>query len=236
MTELEETAMSTVHDGHRQRLKKTFLEHGLNSFQPHAILELLLFYAVPRQDTNVIAHELLNKFNSLSGVFNAPYEELVKITGLGENGATLLKLVPQLLSVYSVDINKNQPMNDIKMICSYFYGCYIGVKTEQLRVCCLDDRLNIISCNVIQDGGVNAVPINVRKIVEATYRSNCSMIIIAHNHPNGDALPSDADIKVTRQLYHTLSSVGIKLLDHIIVGPNNALSMKDTGYFNIFEG
>ena len=165
--------MSTIHNGHRKRLKKNFLENGLNSFQPHNVLELLLFYAVPRQDTNVIAHELINDFKTLSGVFNAPYEQLVKIKGLGENGATLLKLVPQLLSVYSVDMNSNQPMNDIKMICNYFHGCYIGVKTEQLRVCCLDDNLHIVSCTIIQDGGVNAVPINVRKIVEATYRSNC---------------------------------------------------------------
>ena len=228
--------MSTIHEGHRQRLKKTFLENGLKAFNPHTILELLLFYAVPRQDTNVIAHKLINQFKTLSGVFNAPYEQLIKVKGLGENGATLIKLVPQLLSVYSVDMNSNQPMDDIKMICNYFYGCYIGVKTEQLRVCCLDDSLNVVSCVVIQDGGVNAVPINVRKIIETTYHSNCSLIIIAHNHPNGQALPSDADIKVTRQLYHTLKSVGIRLLDHIIVGPNDALSMKDTGYFNIFEG
>ena len=228
--------MNTFYNGHRQRLKQTFLENGLKAFQPHTILELLLFYAVPRQDTNVLAHELINQFKTLSGVFNAPYEQLVKLTGLGENGATLLKLVPQLLSVYSVDINSNQPMNNVKIICNYFHACYIGIKTEQLRVCCLDDRLNVISCNVIQDGGVNAVPVNVRKIVEATYRSNCSMIILSHNHPNGQALPSDADIKATRQLYHTLNSVGIKLLDHVIVGQSNAISMKDSGFFNIFEG
>ncbi len=227
--------MENLHEGHRQRLKQQFMENGLDSFQPHNILELLLFYARPRTDTNEIAHLLLNEFKTLSGVFNAPFEELMKVKGLGENGATLIKLIPQLLSVYSVDSNANAPMTDLKTICNYFFGCYIGVKTEQLRVCCLDDKLHIVSCTVIQDGGVNAVPINVRKIVEATYRSNCSLIILAHNHPNGVALPSDADVKITRQLGGILSSVGIKLLDHVIVGPNNAVSMKNSGYFNIFE-
>ena len=227
--------MASVHDGHRKRLKEQFLSNGLKTFQPHNVLELLLFYAVPRQDTNEIAHILLSEYKTLSGVFNAPYEELLKTKGLGENGATLLKLVPQLLSVYSVDLSSNVPMNNVRTVCNYFQGCYIGVKVEQLRVCCLDDNLNIISCTVVQEGGVNAIPLNVRKIVEATYRSNCAMIILSHNHPNGLALPSGEDIKATRQLHNILDRVGIKLLDHVIVGKTGAISMKDSGYFNIFE-
>jgi len=227
--------MENLHAGHRQRLKQQFLDNGLNSFQPHTILELLLFYARPRADTNEIAHLLLNQFKTLSGIFNASLDELVQIKGLGENGATLIKLIPQLLSVYSTDTHAGEQMNSLKTICNYFYGCYIGVKTEQLRVCCLDDNLHIVSCSVIQDGGVNVVALNVRKIVEATYNSNCSMIILAHNHPNGVALPSDADISATRQLHNTLEKVGIKLLDHIIVGKGSAISMKDTGYFNAFD-
>ncbi len=228
--------MDNLHLGHRKRLKQQFLENGLNSFQTHNILELLLFYGIPRMDTNEIAHILLNRFNTLSGVFNATYEELLEIKGLGENGASLIKLIPQLLSVYTVDTLANKPMDNIKTICNYFHGCYIGVKNEQMRVCCLDDNLNIISCCVIQDGGVNAVAINMRKIVETTYRSNCSQIIISHNHPNGIPVPSDADISATRQMHSILKSVGIRLLDHIIVGKNHTISMKNTGYFNIFEG
>ena len=227
--------MGTIHDGHRQRLKQRFVKEGLTSFESHNILELLLFYALPRQDTNVIAHELIDNFKTLTGVFNAPYEELIKVKGLGENGATLIKLIPQLLSAYTVETNANQPMNDVRRICNYFHGLYIGVKTEKIHVCCLDDKLNIISCVLIQDGGVNTVPINVRKIVEATYRSNSSMIILSHNHPNGIPIPSDADIVATRKLYKILDSVGIKLLDHIVASPKSAVSMKYAGYFDFFE-
>lgn len=227
--------MADIHAGHRQRLKENFRKSGLDSFQAHNILELLLFYAVPRQDTNLLAHELIEKFGSVSGVLNAPYDELIKIKGLGENGATLFRLIPELLSLYTIEENSTKTMDNANTVCNYFHGCYIGVKTEQLRVCCLDDKLNVISNTIIEDGGVNAVSINVRKIVEATFRSNASLIILAHNHPNGEALPSDADIKVTRQLHGILESVGIKLLDHIIVGKKNAISMKNNGYFNIFE-
>lgn len=227
--------MENIHAGHRKRLRENFLRNGLASFQPHNVLEFLLFYSRPRVDTNEIAHRLLDRFKSLSGVFNAPYDELIKVEGLGENGAVLLKLVTQLLSVYSVDSTINEPMNNLKTVCNFFYGSYIGARTEQLKVCCLDDNLHVVSCTVVDEGVVNIVPVNIRKIVEATYRSNCSLIILAHNHPNGLALPSDKDIQVTRQLRGILENVGIKLLDHVIVGPKNAISMKESGYFNIFE-
>ncbi len=227
--------MDNLHTGHRHRLRQSFLNNGLSSFQPHNVLELLLFYAFPRIDTNEISHKLLNRFKTISGVFNAPYEELLKVEGMGESSAVLLKLIPQLLNVYSVDMTINEPMNSLKTVCNFFFGAYIGVKTEQLKVCCLDDNLHVVSCVTVEEGGVNTVPINVRKIVEATYRSNCSLVILAHNHPNGIALPSDKDIQATRQLMEILASVGIKLLDHVIVSPQNAISMKEAGYFNIYD-
>lgn len=227
--------MDNIHEGHRQRVKSQFLENGISSLLPHQILEILLFYALPRGDTNIIAHRLLERFETISGVFDAPVEELVKIKGVSENVATLIKFIPQLLSAYSIDSIKNKPLTELSTIAEYFVSCYLGVRTEQLRVCCLDDNLNVILCNVIQDGGVSTVPVNVRKIVETTYKANSSLIILAHNHPNGIAIPSDVDIKVTRQLKQTLSAVGINLLDHVIVSSNNAVSMKYAGYFNTFD-
>lgn len=227
--------MDNIHEGHRRRLKAQFLENGISSLLPHQILELLLFYALPRGDTNVTAHRLLDKFETISGVFNAPIEELVTVKGITENVATLIKFIPQLLSVYSIDRIKDKPMTDLNTIAEYFVSCYLGVRNEQLRVCCLDDNLNVISCSVIQNGDVSTVPVNVRKIVETTYKANSSLIILSHNHPNGLAVPSDIDIKVTRQLKQILGSVGINMLDHVIVSANNAVSMKYSGYFNTFD-
>lgn len=227
--------MNDTHLGHRQRLREAFRKSGLEAFAPHNILELILFYAVPRQDTNELAHTLIKQFKTVSGVLNAPFDELVKVKGLGENGATLLKIIPELMSIYSKELHSDKTLDNAETVCNYFYGCYFGVRTEQLRVCCLDDKLKIISCNVITDGCVNALALNVRKIVNEVYKNNASLIIIAHNHPNGKAAPSDDDIKTTRQLYNILSGVGITLLDHIIVGQQEALSMKNSGYFNVFE-
>ena len=88
------------HEGHRQRLKNRFLTEGLDSFETHNILELLLFYSIPQRDTNGIAHKLLDTFGSLKGVFEADFEELIKIDGIKENTATLLKLIPEVARAY----------------------------------------------------------------------------------------------------------------------------------------
>ena len=227
--------MDNPHDGHRQRLKERFLKTGLESFQPHEILELLLFFARPRIDTNEMSHELINKFGSLSNVFDANFDDISSVKGVGESGAILIKMIPQLASVYSVSQTENDIMDTSKKVCQHFYNYFIGSKNEQLRVACLDDNLRIVASSVVIEGGVSAIPMDVRKIIEFTYRSGCEMIIIAHNHPNGLAIASDADVSVTNKLNSILRSVGIKLLDHVIVNKDMAISMYDAGYFSVFK-
>lgn len=227
--------MDNPHEGHRQRLKQRFLKTGLQNFEPHEVLELLLFYSRPRIDTNAIAHQLINTFGSFEAVFNADFEELAQIKGVGDSGAVLIKMIPQLLSVYSISKTENDIMDTSKKICNHFYSYFIGAKNEQLRVTCLDDSLKIIGSAVIFEGGLSSVPVNVRKIIEFTYRSKSEMIIIAHNHPNGLAMASEQDVRTTNELHRILKSVGIKLLDHIIVNKDRAISMYDAGYFSEFK-
>ena len=91
-----------IHDGHRERMKKRFQEHGLENFDDHSVLELLLFYVLPRADVNPIAHALMNKFGALAAVFDAPVDELVKVPGIGMNTAVCIKLIPQISRRYLV--------------------------------------------------------------------------------------------------------------------------------------
>ncbi len=227
--------MSTVHDGHRIRLKQRFLDNGLENFPEHVIIELLLFYGISRKNTNEIAHELINKFKSVSGVFDADINELMEIKGITEHTAILLKLIPQLLNVYVVEKQIDQKLNNVKSVCEYFKTCYVGVKLEQLKVCCLDDNLRVVDCLTVQEGNVNTVSVDVRKIIETIFKTNCSMVILSHNHPNGTAIPSNADIVTTQKIFDALKVVGISMLDHIIVAPDGVISMKDNGYFDIFD-
>ena len=166
---------------------------------------------------------------------NAPFDELKFEKGVGENGAVLLKLIPHIYTVYASQMNSAQPMNTARIVCKYFSTSFLGEKDEIIKVCCLDDNLNIISCQTVLKGNSSSIVVNARRIVEFVLKSNSSLIIIAHNHPNGSELPSDADISATRQLFRILEPLDITLLDHIVVGKNGAVSMKDNGYFDLLD-
>lgn len=225
-----------VHDGHRKRLKQRFLSDGLGSFEDHNILELVLFYALPRSDTNEIAHSLLNEFKSLSGVFDAPVEELCKINGISMHSATLLKLIPRLLSVYHTDKSR-----DVKIVSStneagrYFIPRFYGKQNEEVHVMLLDDKKKVIKCEKVFEGTVNSTPITVKKVVAMAVNSNATGVILAHNHPGGVALPSRSDLRATEKIYKALELINIQLCDHIIVADDDFVSMADSGDFERFR-
>jgi DNA repair protein RadC len=93
----------SIHDGHRQRLKERFLEQGLDSFTKYQALELMLFYCIPRQNTNDIAHRLIEHFGSVSQTLDADIEELCSVEGIGLSAATFLKLLPAVARYYEDD-------------------------------------------------------------------------------------------------------------------------------------
>ena len=225
-----------VHDGHRKRLKRRFLSEGLDSFEDHNILELLLFYALPRSDTNEIAHRLLEQFKSLSGVFDAPLEELCKIKGISEHSATLIKLIPRLTSAYHTDKSK-----DIKIISStnaagkFFVPRFYGKQNEEVHVMLLDDKKKVIKCEKVVEGTVNSTPITVKKVVAMAVNSNATGVILAHNHPGGIALPSKSDLRATEKIYRALELINIQLCDHIIVADDDFVSLADSGNFERFR-
>lgn len=225
-----------IHDGHRNRLKKRFLENGLAGFEDHNILELLLFYSLPRSDTNEIAHNLLNEFKNISGVFDAPVEQLCKIKGVSLHTATLIKLIPELFSVYHTDKTK-----DTKIISStnsagqFFVPRFYGKLNEEVHIALLDDKKKVIKSEKIFEGTVNSAPITVKKVISAAVNSNATGVIIAHNHPGGIALPSRSDIKVTEKLYKALKLINIQLCDHIIVADDDFVSLADSGEFERFN-
>ncbi len=225
-----------IHDGHRNRLKKRFLENGLNGFEDHNILELLLFFSLPRSDTNEIAHNLLNEFKNISGVFDAPVEQLCKIKGVSLHTATLIKLIPELFSVYHVDKTK-----DTKIIYStnlagqFFVPKFYGKLNEEVHIALLDDKKKVIKSEKVFEGTVNSAPITVKKVVAAAVNSNATGVILAHNHPGGIALPSRSDIKVTEKLYKALQLINVQLCDHIIVADDDFVSLADSGEFERFN-
>ena len=218
-----------LHDGHRQRLIQRFLEEDLDNFESHNVLELLLFYAIPRKDTNELAHVLIDTFGSLKGVFDAPYEELVKVNGIGPNAAALLKLVPSLTRTYYSSDARGMILDTSEKSGEYFLPYYIGQTEEVVRLACLDAGGKVISNQILHRGSANAAEVNMRKIVNIALRNNAMGVILAHNHPGGLPLPSEEDVATTKSIREALMPMGILLMDHIIVAGQDYVSMARSG-------
>ena len=219
-----------VHDGHRQRMKKRFLEHGLESFDDINALELLLFYALPRQDTNLLAHALLDRFGSLHAVLEASPSELTAVEGMGENSAALLRLIPAISRRYMLDKTpEGIPVDTPAAAGRYFLPWFMYETEEVVFALLLDARKRPICCREIARGTVNAAEITARRLAELCLEKRCSAVILAHNHLSGVALPSAEDEKTTQHLRQSLSLVGVELLDHIVVAGYKYASMREGG-------
>ena len=222
-----------VHDGHRDRKRQQFLTSGPDPFADHELLEVLLYYAVPRKDTNPIAHELINRFGSLQAVFAAPAAELERVPGLGRNAAVLLKLVPELYRKAILSASANETvLNTTDRIGEFFRDLFAGQSKEVMYQLCLDAKGRKLHVYKLGEGDVGSVGLNVRRIMENALHTNAMMVVLAHNHPSGVAFPSHADIVATTMIQTALDSIGIRFADHIIVADGDFISMRQDGIVN----
>lgn len=207
------------HKYHRSRLRARFMKEGLRSFEDHNILELLLFYAIPQKDTNDLAHALLDKFGSLAAVFDAEIGDLCKVNGIGENAATLIKLIPQLSRAYLMDKDTRYPdFTDLHKLGNYLVNYFIGEKNEKLIAVLLNNKSEMIDIILVSEGTVNRTEGSVRKIAEAAFSKNASSFVLAHNHPDGNCTPSAADVSFTSNYRKIFDELGLPLVEHIVVG------------------
>lgn len=221
-----------IHSGHRERMKKRFLETGLNGFDDVNVLELLLFYAIPRQDTNPVAHALLERFGSVHGVFEATVDDLKTVKGVGENAAILLHLIPQVCKRYMFSKKKrNEIITSLDDLYRYILPLFAFDAEEFLYMLCLDSGNRVLDCSQISQGAVDTVNVNSRKILEVAVARHASKIVLAHNHPSGILTPSYADIEISKRLESALKVFEIELMDHVIVGDGECISMRREGCF-----
>lgn len=222
-----------IHDNHRERMRRRFLAGGLDGFADHEALELLLYYAIPRRDTNPIAHALMDRFGSLAGVFSAPVEALEQVEGVGENAAVLLRLAPLVIrKARLTEARRELILNSRESIGAYLLELFSQERNEAVYQICLDRKGKLLSCKRLGEGSASAVNLDIRKLVENALLSSASSVVLAHNHPSGIALPSDADRAATAQAGAVLKSVGVRLVDHIIVADGDFVSFSDSGFFN----
>lgn len=222
--------MSNIHKGHRERVKDEFRKNGLDHFQHHKILEFLLFYSIPRGDTNPAGHKLLERFGSFSGVFDAPVEMLEEVEGIGRETATFIKLVSEVIRKYMDDhTSQIDTLLDIEAAKEYMRYKFLCRTTEHILMICLSNNGKIIYSDILAEGSPETVSISPAKLVKTALRANASRVILAHNHPNGICNPSGRDLGTTSVMFQELRRVDIKLEDHIIVAPDGIYSMKENG-------
>lgn len=218
-----------LHAGHRQRVRKRFLDTGLSGFEEHEILELILFYCIPRADTNEIAHRLIYRFGSIKNVLNAPVSELKTVEEIGENAAVFIKLLGAIIKEDFSARENCDALSSSERIGKFIMPYFSDLSIENVIVVALDAALKPISAKVLSEGSSFSAKIAPAKVARFLITNGAHGAIIAHNHPSGLAVPSIADIRATTTLKKALDAVDIKLVDHLIVVKDDFVSIRDSG-------
>ncbi|WP_291953386.1 JAB domain-containing protein [Campylobacter sp.] len=221
-----------LHNNHRQRVRARFIRDGsLDSFEEHQVLEMLLFYAVPRKDTNELAHKLINEYGNLFTLMNAKPEDIMKRCKISETTAVLISMIPYLCRKFlSSGLNTDKPIIDnFNMAKSYFEAALAGQCFESFYMICLDLNKKLKKVVKISDGISNSAPIYMEKIVGDALLYNTSFLIVGHNHPSGTMKPSSADLNVTMKIISACKAINITVLDHIIICGEDAFSFAKKG-------
>lgn len=217
---LVKNKQKNYHAGHRQRARDRFMRAPSASTDVE-LLELLLFTIIPRADTRETAYELINHFKNLRNVSNATAREISSCGVNGENLKYVFKLCSEIVArMLENDVEQRQPMDGISKLLTY---CKVKIGTlleEEFHVLFLDNKMRLIKDEKFGIESVNDIILHTREIIQRTLDLHASNVVLAHNHPSGDVAPSQIDMETTAEIKKTLKSIGIKLIDHIIVSGN----------------
>lgn len=220
-----------LHEGHREKMRDRFIrDKGFENFEDHQILELLLFYANARGDTNPLAHKLIDTFGTLKGVLEARPEQLMAVDGIGKQAATLISMVVPLTRVwYRCAMEVPDRIGNSREAEDYCLSILAGERTERFYVVSLNAKCKVLGRRKISEGSLSEVSAYPRMVMETALNYNAHSVLLCHNHPGGTCAPSPEDISSTIQLQRLLNGVGILVLDHIIVAGNRTYSMIQHG-------
>ena len=219
---------TNIHAMHRQRVKKKFQQIGLADHPEHEILEFLLYYCIPYKDTNPLAHDLINRYGSLAGVLDASYYDLLKVPGVGEHTALFLTSLPQVLKYYTMTKWDEAPyFASPEIYGAYAVNLFMDLTKEEFYICCLNAAGRLIKSEKLGSGSLDAVNIYIREAVEIVLRHKAKYVILMHNHPSGNLLPSAQDLMLTQNLWKAFNNLNIDVIDHVIVGGGKYFSFKE---------
>ena len=222
------------HEGHRKRVWQELARMGIDEdTHPHKVLELVLFFTIPRKDTNVLAHNLLSYFNnSFVDVMEASVEQLMEVPGISEYSAVHIKSILDVARYYQNRKAKaEKPIFSRKSGSAYLVSMLTDARVEKAYMLCLDNANRFLACTKLSEGDELSVALSTRKIIEKVTKIGATQVILAHNHPRGAAVPSKQDIQFTSKLASALSGIGVVFSDHIIVAEHDYVSMRDSSEY-----
>ena len=215
-------------EGHRERLRARYLQAGEDGFPDYDLLELLLTYAVHRQDVKPAARDLLARFHDIGGLMDARMEDLCQVKGIGPNSALLFTLIRDICSRYLESKTKHTDvLSSPEAVQSYARMRLAAYPDEVMLVIYLDVKNQVIRSEIIAHGTVDSAVVFPRNVVEGALKNKAASVILVHNHPSGITQPSPADRRFTSGLQEALATLEIKLLDHLIVSRTSAYSFRD---------
>ena len=217
--------VARLHKEHRQRVRERYAATGFEGFSSHEILEYLLFYAIPRHDTNPIAHTLINKYGSLSAVLEAPYEELAHMEGMGPVSAQFLSMLPQLARVYLMDRQISLKSYDATAIKRYLQPMFVGATTELLILMLFDNGMHLLACRCVAKGSISKVQACLRDLADLAIRHRATAAVLAHNHPSGFPFPSEPDKATTIAVGRFFEQIDVTLLEHFVFTERSCVPM-----------
>jgi DNA repair protein RadC len=218
--------------GHRQRLRERFLNSGLDGFGDYEVVELLLTLAIPRADVKDSAKHLIAHFGNLRGILDAPIEELQAVNGIGSVAPVALKIIRAAATLYLQQSAEDTNLAADHEPLATFWRMRIGANpNEAFEVAYLDSGYRLLHDGVdrLEEGTIDRAAVYPRRVVESALRRGAAAIVLAHNHPNGDVKPSEQDKLLTRALVMAAETVQLRIVDHLIVSPDESFSFKKAG-------
>ncbi len=227
------TVGDNVHAGHRNRMRDRFRASSLKAMEEHEQLELLLFYAIPRTNTNETAHRLLNTFGSIPAIIDAPLEEIERVPGVGPGAGIFFRFLREFYPIYAKKHSQpkriiRKPIDAARML----MDMYTYTEAEAVTMILLNSHKKVLFSGIVYVDGPNSVQVDLRRIAQMALSYDATAMILGHNHPSGISTASTIDLRANEQVEKSLAYLGITLLDHIIVTEDNYYSLAEHGHIH----
>jgi len=223
---MKNDAKPCFHKGHRTRLRERFLKEGGDTFAYHNLVELLLFYAIPRRDTNELAHRLCERFPTPDALFEASALDLMSVEGIGSHAAALIRLLPAFYARRAKEKAHALALKDEDTVLRFLAARFTGAPEELMYLLLLDSRRSVIDCLCLGKGSGVSSSVSLRHLSERILLSKAVYVFLAHNHPNGELRPSEDDLLFTKRLILLSDELELNFCEHYLFTSRGCLPLK----------